>query len=264
MALVPRSPYREVVTTVKADPLYTEVYATIARRIATGELRKGSQVPPEREFCRELGVSRATIRKAIGKLIEEGLLHAVQGRGTFVTSPGLVEPANELLSFSQLATERGLTPRAVVLAEQIRPSTFAEATRLRVAPGAQVLDLRRLRTLDHIPVAVDDAIVPTSLVPQVRATDWRTASLYSVLSEAGSTPVRSDLTIEARAADAMCAAHLDVAVGSPILRAESTSYTLDERVVEIGDIRYRGDRYQLRTTVVASPRLDRSLSRDLR
>ena len=101
-----------------------------------------------------MGVSRTTIRKAIAELRAAGLVRAVQGRGTFVTTQGLVEPPNTLLSFSQLAAARGLQPGANLISSAIRGATLTEAEPLRIAPGAKVLDLVRLRTLDGIPVAI--------------------------------------------------------------------------------------------------------------
>ena len=70
-------------------PLYVRVYEEIADRITSGSLERGGQLPTEREFCQEMGVSRATVRRAIAALEEEGLIQAIQGRGTFVTAPRL-------------------------------------------------------------------------------------------------------------------------------------------------------------------------------
>jgi GntR family transcriptional regulator len=232
-------------------PLYVRVYEEIAARIASGSLPRGGQLPPEREFCQEMGVSRATVRRAIATLEDEGLIQAIQGRGTFVTAPRLVEPPNTLLSFTQLAEDRGTEAGARVLRSEIRPSTLAEADRFRIAPGGPVFDLERLRTMDGMPIAVDHSIVLLAAAPSLPDADWNRASLYELLTEAGATPARADYDVEARAADTHWAEILDVPVGAPLLIADTSSYDRDERLIEIGRIIYRGDRYRFRSTLVA-------------
>jgi GntR family transcriptional regulator len=232
-------------------PLYVRVYEEIADRISSGSLQRGGQLPPEREFCQEMGVSRATVRRAIAALEDEGLIQAIQGRGTFVTAPRLTEPPNTLMSFTQLAEDRGTAAGARVLRAEIRPSTLAEADRFRIAPGSEVFDLERLRTMDSLPIAVDHSVVLLAAAPMLPDADWTQASLYELLTDAGNAPARADYDIEARAADANWARELDVPVGAPLLIADTSSYDRDERLIEIGRIVYRGDRYRFRSTLVA-------------
>jgi DNA-binding LacI/PurR family transcriptional regulator len=71
-------------------PLYRQVAADLRRRIVTGELQVGSQIPPHRELATRYGVSVITINKALSGLVSEGVLHSHVGRGTFV----LVRPAS--------------------------------------------------------------------------------------------------------------------------------------------------------------------------
>ena len=101
---------------VSRSPLHRRVLAELAARIADGRLPRGAQLPTERELCHEFGVSRVTLRKALAALAAAGAIEAFQGRGTFVSSPRLVEPPNALMSFSRLAELGGLSATASVLA----------------------------------------------------------------------------------------------------------------------------------------------------
>ena len=97
-----------------SQPLYHRVYRQLAREIESGALLPGDRLPSERSLCDELGVSRATVRRAIEELAGDGLVES-RGRGSFVTGDALVEPANTLMSLSelgQLARARGQRARA--------------------------------------------------------------------------------------------------------------------------------------------------------
>ena len=75
----------------------------LAREIRIGNFTRGSVLPPERELADQIGVSYMTLRKAVGALVDEGLLERNQGSGTFVRNEiseqkvqkvlGLVMPA---------------------------------------------------------------------------------------------------------------------------------------------------------------------------
>jgi len=246
-----RGAHGTLVTGETRRPLYDLVYEEIAGRVVAGSLAPGSRLPPERVLCLELGVSRTTVRKAIAALREDGVVEAVQGRGTFVTTPRLVEPPNTLLSFTQLARERGTTAGARLLGAGVRPSTLDEAERFRIAPGEPVYELERLRTMDSLPIALDHSIVVLAAAPDLPRADWERASLYDLLAEAGSTPARADYEVEARGADRRSAKELRVALGAPVLVADTRSYDRAGRLIEIGRIVYRGDRYRFHSTLVA-------------
>src|SRR5262245_53862334 len=160
-----------------AQPLYHRVYREIVREIESGTLQPGDRLPSERWFCDELGVSRATVRRALEELIAEGLVES-RGRGSFITGDAVVEPPNTLMSLSEIARSRGLAASARVLGLDIRPATIDEAEAFGIAPGAELFELRRLRMLDGLPISIDVNRVPLRLLPDAPDIDFTTASLY--------------------------------------------------------------------------------------
>jgi len=58
--------------------------ALLRHKVLSGEIGHGEQLKPELELCRELNISRTTVRKAIAMLVDEGLLIRHRGRGSFV------------------------------------------------------------------------------------------------------------------------------------------------------------------------------------
>lgn len=78
-----------------------QVEQQIMQAIESGRYSPGDRLPPEREFAELLGVSRPTVREAIGALKARGVLRVVHGRGVFIAEP---ETARELRE--ALATQR--------------------------------------------------------------------------------------------------------------------------------------------------------------
>jgi GntR family transcriptional regulator len=236
------------------EPLHEEVYRRLARDIASGRLFPGARLPAERAIGAALGVSRATVRRALERLAADGLVEASNGRRRVAGSTRLAEPPNVLMSFTELGAARGLAATSLVLGATIRAASLEEADRFGIAPGADLYELERVRKLDGISVALDRARVPLALAPALPETDFSTASLYDGLERAGWVVVLADYTTEARTADPHQAKHLGMAPGSPLLVAQTAGYSADGRLVELTETAYRGDRYRFRATLVRSPR----------
>ncbi|MET0417463.1 MAG: GntR family transcriptional regulator [Actinoplanes sp.] len=233
-------------------PNMTEwVRSELAGRIASEALRPGDQLPTERELCDEFGVSRVTVRRALALLAEDGRIYSVRGRGTFVSSALLEEPPNTLLSFHDLVGREGVHVGATVLRAEVRQATWEQAQEFEIAPGAPLFFLSRLRTLDDLPVAIDDTLLPLSLAPDMPSLDWREASLYETLRAAGHTPHHAEYTVGARGASASEVGPLRVEVGFAVLTASSLTREEGGRLLVSGLITYRGDRYRFRSTQVA-------------
>ena len=70
-------------------PLYYQLESLIRRCISSGLLKPGDMLPSEMELCQNFSISRSTVRQAIGRLEEEGLVQRHQGKGSFVAEPKL-------------------------------------------------------------------------------------------------------------------------------------------------------------------------------
>src|SRR5829696_5597969 len=68
-------------------PLYVQLAERIERDIGEGRYAPGGRLPPESDLARTFGVSRGTLRQALGALSRRGAVETVAGRGTFV-KPG--------------------------------------------------------------------------------------------------------------------------------------------------------------------------------
>lgn len=222
-----------------------DAYRKLGDLLRRNSFPPGSRLPGERELATRIGVSRSTLRKALDLHAGRGALDRSPKRGWFVPSHVLGEPPSTLESFSEMARARGLVPGAQVLGARERPATFEEASRLRIAPAASVLELSRLRTLDGVPVCVDVSIVVVAKVPRLARVDMTDRSLYETIEELSDARIeRSSYTVRADACGPPLADLLGIAPGSPVLIGEELTYLTDGSPILAGTMSYRADAYR--------------------
>jgi GntR family transcriptional regulator len=223
-----------------AEPhAYARLRRAIQQSIKTGDLAPGHALPSERELCRQLALSRVTVRKAIGGLVEDGVLVQRHGAGTFVAER-IVKSFSRLTGFTDDLRARGLKPRVEFLERGVGEVTPEEAMALNLSPGMPVIRLHRLRFAGDKPLALEQTVVPQSILADPQAIRL---SLYDALDEIGCRPTRALQRLRAVALDADQAARLDLPAGSPALSIERRAVLDDGRVVEFTTSLYRGDAY---------------------
>jgi GntR family transcriptional regulator len=229
---------------------YQRVREALEGEIARGGRSPGSRLPPERALAQHFEVSRVTLRRALAELERSGVVER-DGSGWSVTGPRVGEPPNALMSFSEMAAARGLTPGARVLDRSERPATIDEAEELGLAPGAPLFELERLRTMDDVPILIDRTVIPLAIVPGIATEELEGASLYVVLEERfGIRPTRARFEIEAVPADERRARLLELQPGEPLLRCRQRTEDAAGRPIELCEMVYRHDRYRFRATLV--------------
>lgn len=229
----------------KAGAAVAQTYRRLSEALRRGVYAAGSRLPGERDLAADLGVSRSTLRLALGRLAEENKLERSSQRGWFVRRNVVGEPPSTLQSFSEMARARGLRPQSEVLRRRARPATFEEAEQLSVAPASRVLELRRLRSMDGVPVCVDSSVVVLALAPRLAEIDLTDRSLYETLEQdCGLRIARSSYTVHAAAADQATAELLDIEPGDPVLIGEELTYADDGSLVLTGRMVYRSDAYR--------------------
>lgn len=226
-------------------PIYSQLEALMRDKIETGELAVGERAPSERELATRLDISRMTARAAISKLVSDGYLHAVPGKGTFVSDPKLRQDLLELTSFTEDMRRRGLSPGARVLGVEVEARVPAKVGRtLRLSPDDQVVRVSRLRTADGRPMCVETSYLPRAMVPWLPEEDLGTGSLYRMLEDRGVWLAKAEEHLEATVVTEEEGALLTVPAGSPALLVERISYTDGDDPVEYVKSLYRGDRYK--------------------
>jgi DNA-binding GntR family transcriptional regulator len=222
-------------------PLYFQVATQIESAIDSGALPVGARLGNEIDLAGRLGLSRPTVRQAIGSLVDKGLVVRRRGAGTQVVfnrvkrSLQLSSLYDDLAAIDQQPTTR------VVLNERETASVDI-AHRLGLAEGEKVLRLERVRSARGEPIALMWNYLPASLLDP-STEDLEARGLYQLLRAAGVRLHAAHQTIGARVATAEDSELLDEGEGAPLLTMERTTYDQGGAVVEYASHVYRASRY---------------------
>ncbi|PZO78713.1 MAG: GntR family transcriptional regulator [Mesorhizobium amorphae] len=220
-------------------PLYRRLVAAIEGPIRATQLRPGAVLPGERLIADELGLSRVTVRKAFAVLEEEGLLTRRHGFKTEVGAR-VEKSLSTLSSFSEDIRARGQEPGCIWISKQLARPFSHEMMALGITGSMNVVRMKRVRTADGVPIALEVATVPQ---PFLSGPDAVGHSLYEALAERGFMPQHALQRMQARAASEDDARHLECPAGSPVLVTERRCFLGDGRTVEFCETTYKGDVY---------------------
>jgi GntR family transcriptional regulator len=239
----------------RAEPAaYVQIEEELAERIRTGMLRPGDRIPPERELAEQMQVSRMTVRQALGRLADRGLLVRERGRGTFVSEPKLIQSLSRLNGFYDQMISQGILPSSRLLSgeEVLASAAVAQVLDLRI--GEPIYKVVRLRLGGGVPLALERSFFPARLVPGLLDYDLERHSIYRLMERYDARPVRATQSLEPVPARDLEAEALEVPPGSPLMLVERVAWDAQDRPVEYAKDIYRGDRSRF----VAELRLDRN------
>lgn len=226
-------------------PLYVQLMEELETSIRNGVYKPGDKIMTEAEIAKEYGVSLITVRKAVGSLMEKGLVVRKQGKGTFVTKPKYSRNMKKLQSFTEMCEQMGVKPGAQVLENRLIMADKKVADRLGIEPGSNVVYISRLRLADGEPVQVEKSYFPLKYAFLLEE-DLNNGSMFECLKEkAGAKVASSEKMIELCRATAEEAALMDVKKGDYLLFVKSTAYDENGEPMYAGIQLINGDRFSL-------------------
>lgn len=229
-----------------ALPLYYQIKQNLQELVDSGKFSPGDLLPAEGEMGDYYGVSRLTVRQAVGELVREGVLVRERGRGTFVARPKTTHAMVRTAGFSERIRDQGQVPSSRVLSYEIIPAPARIAEWLRQPEGAPIYKLVRLRSVDGEAQLIETTHLPQSSFPGMETVDFSKASLYSVLAERYDCLVTAaDEVFEPVLVTKYEADLLGVKEKSVALLLEIVAYDQFENPVEYNKSIIRGDKARL-------------------
>ena len=220
----------------KSLPLAQQVMQEILSGIEAGNFaRDDGLLPSEVEMSRRFEVSRATIREALSKLEQRGVVYRRHGVGTFVSlQPRILEAGFEQLeSIHTLAQRIGLETHMGEAEIIERNATPHDAERLEIAPGTPVLSVTRVIIAGTELIAYLIDVVPTSILRMHDLGESFNGSVLDILIQRNEPALsHSNTTISIEAADLPTARKLHIQRGDMLLKLEAQLYSHNGHIVD--------------------------------
>jgi GntR family transcriptional regulator len=220
----------------KSVPLAQQVVNEVLSGIEAGNLaRDDGLLPSEAELSKRFDVSRATIREALSRLEQRGVVVRRHGVGTFVSpqQPVLEAGLEQLESLDTLARRMGLETHMGEAEIIEREATPHEVERLQVPTGTQVLTVARVIMTGTRPVAYLIDVVPTTLLRKQDLGETFNGSVLDILIQRNEPVLshsRTDIVTEA--ADLPTARKLNLQRGDMLLKLDAQLFSREGRIVD--------------------------------
>ncbi len=227
-------------------PIYMQIRNYITGRIESGTLKIGDKIPTENELSNLFNVSRMTVRHAINKLAEDGVLVKFVGKGTFVTSEKMHTKLSVLKSFSEEIKESGHKPSAKLLSKELIDPTEKLIRKLRINANTKILKVTRIRYVDDLEMSITMSYFPLLKALALREVDMSATSLYAEIEgRLGLRIIKAEENISACLADQKTANLLRINHKSALLKLSRLTIINNNVPVEYMEGLFRPDRYAI-------------------
>jgi DNA-binding GntR family transcriptional regulator len=231
-------------------PLYFQIAENLKEAIQAGTIAPGERLDNELGLAEQLGVSRPTVRQAIQRLVQQGLVVRRRGLGTVVVTPSILRPMALTSLYDDLAAAERAPTTAVLSFEEIAADDEI-AQVLSLAEGTPVLSIERLRFADDTPLALMHNYLPAKLLQGRTEADLEQTGLYEMLRSQGVQLHAADQVLAARRATAQEARLLQAPRSATVLTMTRTAFDPAGLPIEHGRHAYLADRYSFKLSLVA-------------
>lgn len=160
-------------------PLWAQLYEDLTKRLRNGEFP--TAFPGELQLMDDYGVSRHTVREALRRMRDEGLVDAGRGRQSTVRAAAIEQPLGSLYSLFAAVEAQGMEQHSKVLAQEIVTDTEA-ASRLELTDDTPLFHLARIRYANDEALACDRVWMPAAQARPLLDCDFTHAALYDELA----------------------------------------------------------------------------------
>jgi DNA-binding GntR family transcriptional regulator len=230
-------------------PLYFQIAENLKQAIEDGTLTPGQRLENELDLAERLGVSRPTVRQAVQRLVEQGLVSRRRGLGTVVVAPRIMRSVALTSLYDDLSANHRHPATTVLAAREIQADDEI-ASVLSLPAGAAVLRVERLRLADGTPLALMHNYLAAGLLKGRPEHLLDKTGLYEQLRSQGVELHAGEQVIGARQATSHEAKLLQAPRSATVLTMTRTTFDASGRPVEHGSHAYLADRYSFKMTLI--------------
>jgi len=150
---------------LKRTPSLTEQAKAYLKKLIVSDEFKEGRIPSETYLANDLGVSRTTIRDALSRLEQEGVVYRKQGAGTFVNEAGLQIKSRleEIWTYEAMLEAHGYDHAVRIISAEKKPVSPDVADALNLSPDDETLVIQKLFLADDRPVILTINHIPARL-----------------------------------------------------------------------------------------------------
>ncbi len=151
---------------LQRSPSLTAQTRNHIKQLIVDEEFVNGRIPSETTLANNLGVSRTTIRDALGRLEQEHIVYRKQGAGTFINKASLQikSKLDEIWSYEEMLRAHGYTPSVKILSADIEKADEETAVSLNLTPDDDVLVVKKLFLENNEPAILTHNIIPAKLL----------------------------------------------------------------------------------------------------
>ena len=210
----------------------------LREKIRTGVYGPERRLPAERALARELGISRVTLRQALGLLEQERLLRRKQGSGTYV-SPRADRRIPLMIDYTGSMRTHAPDLTRQVLTWKISPAPADVAAKMGLEPGAQLLYALRIDSLKDQPIAYDHAYIAIAFANHLTERELARIDFIETWTAAAAFRMKyCSQEIEAVQAREEEAGYLRLTPALPVLKSTEIYYADQDRAAGLFISRY--------------------------
>lgn len=226
-------------------PLFQRVANELKERMRAGQYPVGIPLPGERVLAAEMQVARVTVRSALQRLQEEGLVTRLRGVGTM--------PVKDVSTSTHARLQTGLLESIISFGQRSRTrliyfgyerATEEVAAALQLPKNARILKIIRVRSMKKVPLQCTEVYLPESVAALISRADLSDMPVLSLIEKAGLRFSRGEQELNAVLSPGYEAALLKVDAGTPLLRVQRIVFDEQDRPIQYLIGHYASGHYQ--------------------
>jgi DNA-binding GntR family transcriptional regulator len=234
------------------EPTYLQLVRILQEQITSGELRPGDRLPSESQLCKHHDVSPMTVRRAINILVDQGVVLAEQGKGTFVKSMQFWTSSFNLGELYNILNNDKRT-RVKILQSSIVLADERISHKLQVNKGERIIFIRRLINVDEKPFLYHREYLIYDPAKPIIESELDVTSIKGLFEGKSNSSLKHSLmAIEATVLDEKEASLLKSSAAKPAFLIEHTFFDFEEKIVSWGWFICPGDRLKFTTSIGAN------------
>lgn len=234
----------------KGVALWRQIADRIRASIAQGDFDATGMVPPETQLAEQFGVNRHTVRSALAALGQEGIVRAVQGRGTMIDRKDkFTFPIARRTRFTEGIGDQAKGLEGLLLSSALEPAGNDVAKWLALEPQIQVIRLDVLRKADGRALSRSTIWFPAGRFKGIDEAFRRTGSVTRALCEYGVDDyLRAVTEVSATHAEPDDVAQLALTPGAIVLVTRALNTDMQGLPIQYAVTRFPADRVEFTIT----------------